>query len=192
MFFDQALELCHILRLGHCAKADQRFVQLGVQVIFSVQYIGNTAAHTCGKVLAHFTQDNCAAAGHVFAAVFAHTFYDNRCAGVPDAETLAGYAINKRLAAGCAEQRHVTDDDVFVFLELRSLRREHCQLTAGQALSEIVVAVALQRQGQSLRDKCTKALTACTVTMYHKGIIVQGIVIFPSDLCTKQRTQRTV
>ena len=57
--------------------------------------------------------------------------------------------------------------------EFHALRRIYDQLSAGKALSEVVVAVADQLQCQSLRDKCAKALSARTVTFNSIGILFQ-------------------
>ena len=71
--------------------------------------------------------------------------------------------------------RHVADDDVFVFLELGTLGREHCQLTAGQALAEIVVAVPFQSQCQTLRNErtelCPPAPVQCTTKVSSSSVL---------------------
>ena len=48
-----------------------------------------------------------------------------------------------------------------------ALRRINDQFSTGKSLSEVVVAVTDQFQCQSLRNKRTKALTACAVAFYR-------------------------
>ena len=113
--------------------------------------------------------------------MFANALYDNRSARIADTETLAGNPVDECLTAGCAKQCDVSDNDVFVLLELRTLRRIYCQLTAGQSLSEVVVAVALQFQCQTLWNECAEALTAGAVTLDNECVVLQIIVILSGD-----------
>ena len=76
--------------------------------------------------------------------------------------------------------------------ELHALRRIYDQLSSGKALSEVVVAVSDQLQGQPLRDKCTEALSTRTVTFHSIGILFQSFRILSCDLRAKNRTKCTV
>ena len=80
VLFDKRSEPVDILLLGELGEAYESLVELGVEVKFLIEDICDTAAHTCRKVLAGLSEDNCAAACHIFAAVVAHTLYNYRCA----------------------------------------------------------------------------------------------------------------
>ena len=57
-----------------------------------------------------------------------------------------GHAADVRLAAGCAIQSHVADDDVLVRHERRAGRRRDDQLAARQAFADVVVGVAFEEE----------------------------------------------
>ena len=66
------------------------------------------------------------------------------------------------------------------------------QLAAGQTFAEIVVAVALQFQSQTLRDKGSEALSARALTFYRKSILFQAFRIPLGDLRTKHGAESTI
>ena len=54
------------------------FVQISCNsIIVFIQNIGNTAAHTCCKVLSCFSKHNHTTAGHVFTSMITYTFYNS-------------------------------------------------------------------------------------------------------------------
>ena len=60
-------------------------------------------------------------------------------------------------------------------LKVTVLGRIDDQLAAGKALAQVVVAVALQLQGQPLGDEGTKALSAAAVAVDDEGILRQAV-----------------
>ena len=154
--------------------------------------ISDTAAHTCGKVLARAAEDNGNAARHIFAAVVADTLNNDSRTGVSYAETLACNARDERLAARCAEECNVADDDVLVRSELGILGLEKYKLTARKSLAEVVVAVALKGDRKSLRDKCAETLTACTVAVDNVCIFIKSVVVTLCDLRTEDSSEGSV
>ena len=189
VFRNQFFQLCNIFRMCHLAESNQCFIQLGVQVAFFVQYIGNTATHTGCKVLAGLAEDDRTATGHIFTTMVAHAFYDNGCTGVPDAEPFASNTSNKRLTAGCTEQSNITNNNIFICLEFRILWRIDNQCTAGKSLSEVVVAVALQLKRQALWNECTETLSARAFALQCESIFFQCVIILPCDFCPEQCSQ---
>ena len=81
--------------------------------------------------------------------VLAHAFYHRYSAGIADAEALSRHTGNVSLAAGGAVEGHISDDNVFLRHEPGLIRRIDGQLSAGEALAEVVVAVAAQGQGET-------------------------------------------
>ena len=78
-----------------------------------IQNIGDAARHAGGKIAPGVTEIDDPAASHVFAAVIADAFHHRLNAAVAHAETFAGEAADIRLAARCAVESDVADDDVF-------------------------------------------------------------------------------
>ena len=121
--------------------------------------------------------------------MIADTFYNSACAGVTDTEPLSCHTVDERLTTGCTIERHISDNDIFICCKVCILRRINNNFTTGKPLAKIIVAVTAKCKRQSLRNKGTKALAACALTMNDKGIVFQGIIIFPGNFCTEQRTQ---
>ncbi len=46
------------------------------------------------------------------------------------------------------------------------------KLSSRKTLSEVVVAVARKREGESLGDECAEALTTAALAVYSKGIVL--------------------
>ena len=61
--------------------------------------VGDAAGHAGGKVAAHRSQDDHAAARHVFAAMVTCTFHDGLGPGIADRETLADTACDIHFAS---------------------------------------------------------------------------------------------
>ena len=122
----------------------------------------------------------------------AYTLYDGDSSGVSHAETLSGYAIDIGLTAGRSVQSYVSDNDVFILLEAHASGRIDHQLSAGQALAEIVVAVALQLQGQALRDESSEALSSGSLAFHRKGVLFQAFRIPLCDLGTEHGAEGAV
>ena len=77
-------------------------------------------------------------------------------AGIAHAEAFARNTGNEGAAACCAVERDIADDDVLSRLKRAGPIRKNDQPAAGKPLSEIVVAVALERKRHALRQKRTE------------------------------------
>ena len=84
------------------------------------------------------------AVGHVLAAVIAHALDHRGCAGVAHREALAGDAVEEDLAAGCAVEDHVADQDALLGQEAGGLGRIDDDAPAGKPLAQVIVGVAFQ------------------------------------------------
>ena len=121
-----------------------------------------------------------------------HTFDYRNGSGVTYTETFACHTVDECFTGGCTVQCHVTDDNVILCLEPAALGRIYHQLTTGQALAKVIVAVTYQLQGKTLGDKGSEGLSACTLTQYMVGILFHVISQFSGDLTSEDRTEGTV
>ena len=143
----ERLELHH---LRDCSAAANRPV--------GVEHVGDAAAHAGGEIAPGRPEHDDAPAGHVLAAVVADAFDDRERAAVADGEALARHAAEVRLAARRAVERDVADDDVLFGDERRLPRRIDDDLAARQALADVVVRVAFERQRDAARHERAEAL----------------------------------
>src|SRR6185369_11541533 len=107
---------------------DHFLVDAGGKRAVLIEHVRDTARHARAEIAPGRAEDDHASAGHVLAAVIADCFHDGVYAAVAHAEALASHAADVRLAAGCAIQSHVADDDVLVRHERRAGRRRDDQL----------------------------------------------------------------
>ena len=66
------------------------------------------------------------------------------------------------------------------------------QFASGQALAELVVAVATELQCEPLGDKRAKTLAAAAIAMDDISILRQGIYITPGDLTAEDGSKGTI
>ena len=162
---DREVLFCHIC--FPLFDGNHGFVQVLVKNIIHIQYICDTAAHTCCKVLSSLTKYDYAATCHIFTAMFSYTFYNCRCTGVTDCETLTCNTIDKCGTAGCTVEGNVTYDNVLFCFVCSFLRNFQNQFTTGKTFSEVVVAVAGQFSvrpfGINAPKLCPPAPLQCTV-----------------------------
>ena len=115
---DQVDIFCRGQRLQIDARQDCSACR---EVALLVIDIGEAAAHAGGKIAARSSQHHDRAVGHVLAAMVAHAFHHRGCAGVADGEAFAGDAVEENLAAGCAVEDDVADQDALLGQEARVL-----------------------------------------------------------------------
>src|ERR1700722_9756653 len=144
------------------------------EVTLIVEYEGTATAHTGGEVAARCAEHNDSAIGHVFAAVIAYAFYNRNCAGVADGEALASNAVEEDFAAGGAIENHVTDENALFRKEEGCLRRGGNDAAAGEALAEVVVAVAFEFEGHTGGDECAEALASGAFEFEVDGVVGQS------------------
>jgi hypothetical protein len=124
-----------------------------------IEDIGHTAGHPGREVAPGRPEDQHRAAGHVLAAVVADALDDRRRAGVAHAEALAGAAAQEDLAAGRAVADDIAGDDVVLGDERgRIAVGPDDDPAAGEALADVVVAVARQGEGDAGRQEGAERL----------------------------------
>src|SRR5262249_21193700 len=85
-------------------------------------------------------------------------FNDRSHATVTDAKTFTSHAADVGFAAGCAIERDVADDDVLFGNERGLFGRINDDFAAGQPFTDVIVRVAFEEEGHSLRHESTEAL----------------------------------
>ena len=143
----------------------------GGEVALIVEDECATATHAGGEVAAGGAEHDDGAVGHVFAAVVADAFNDGCCAGVADGEALAGDAVEEDFAAGSAVENDVADEDAFFGQEEGSLRRVGDDASAGEALAEVVVAVAFEFESDAIGNECAEALAGRAFEFEVDGVV---------------------
>ena len=189
MFLKHFLHIHDIVLRGNLPGGHHGLVDLGIQVIVLVEYIGNTARHARRKVLANRAQNQCLTARHILTAMIAAALDHCIGSGIADAEPLACGSADISAARGCPVQGDISDNDVRILAEPGRLRRIDHKLAAGKSLSEIVVAVALQLQRQPLRDERAEALAARSLTADVEGIVRKRIAVPLRDLRAEDRAE---
>ena len=149
-------------RASYRADLQRSGVDAPREGIALVQHVGYAAGHARGEVVAHGAEDGRASAGHVLAAVVAHALGHGRRAGIAHAEALARRAGYVGRAAGRAVEGHVANERVAV-APPRALGRAHRQRAAGEALAQVVVGLAAQRDLLPLPQERAKRLPAAAV-----------------------------
>ena len=112
MFFEQAADGGNVVRFIDRCHVDECFVDVEIKPVIFVKDIGRPAGHAGSKVAASRTEDQHAAAGHVFTAVFTDAFDDGGGAGISHAEAFTGNAVDESFSGGGAVEGDITDDDV--------------------------------------------------------------------------------
>jgi hypothetical protein len=90
--------------------------------------------------------------------VIAHTFDDGDGAGIPHRETLTGDAAQIAFTTYRAIKHGIADDDRLFRDEANALMRLDDQLSAGNALADIVVRFTRELQRHAMGEKSAKAL----------------------------------
>ena len=129
---------------------------MAVEAVVFIKNIGDSPAHAGREVLTGFTQDDGNTAGHVFKTMVTTSFADRPGAAVADTEALARDAGKIGGSACRAIQCHVAGDDVLIPGKTGFFLRPDDDLSAGEALADIVVGIAIQAQRQSGWNESTE------------------------------------
>src|SRR5450830_1136567 len=162
-------------QLDHLLVADSFEAAAGSPAFAAfVQDVGHTAGHAGGEVAPGLADDHDLAAGHVLAAVIAYALNHGADAGVANTEALAGDTSDVDLAGRGPIESHVAGDDVVLGHELGLARGEEDDLAARQAFAQVVVGVALEGEGEALRDERPKALPGRAMEVQLDGVFRQA------------------
>ena len=124
--------------------------------------------------------------------MLSYAFYNCRCTGVTNCETLACNTIDKCSTTGCTVKGNITYNNILFCFVCSFLRNLQDQFTTGKSFSEVIIAVTGQFQCKSFGDKCTEALSAGTVAVYSDSVICKSVFILSGNLCTKDGSECTV
>src|SRR5690606_32283619 len=156
---DLARQYRVLFRFGeHGFQLHHGLIATVLEAAVFVQHVGDPARHAGGEIAARHAQHDHGAAGHVFAAVVAHTFHHGVTAGVAHAETFACDAAKVRLAADRAIHDGVADNDVFARLTAELGRGHHGDAAARKTFADVVIAFADQFHRDAACEEGTEAL----------------------------------
>src|SRR5207245_11284276 len=94
---------------------------------------------------------------------------------VAHAEALAGHAADEGLAAGRPVESDVADHHVLLGQEGRLARRVDDDLSAREALADVIVGVALERQRQPARNERAEARARAALEAQLDGVLGESL-----------------
>src|SRR5579875_1093577 len=156
---DEGVELLSFALAAHLAQLHHAGIAALGEATFLVQDVSYAAAHPGGEITSGAPQYHHQAAGHILAAMVAHTFDHRERAAVANGKTLAGDTADKGLAAGGAVERHVAHHNILFGLEAGLARRTHRDKPARQSFAAVIIGVALQIKRDAASQKSAEALT---------------------------------
>mmetsp|Transcript_23427 Transcript_23427/g.67264 ORF Transcript_23427/g.67264 Transcript_23427/m.67264 type:complete len:944 (+) Transcript_23427:2462-5293(+) len=162
--------------LTHREEFDHLHVALDGELLVGVVDISDAAAHAGGEVDARGPQDHHPAASHVLAPVVAHTLNHRRRTRVAHAEPLRCNAAEEGLTPRRTIECHVADDDVVLRCELGvgCLGRVDHDLSAREALADVVVGVALDLDGDAGHEEGAHRLAGVAIQLDVDRVFLQG------------------
>ncbi len=134
-----------------------------------IEHPCDAAGHAGAEVLAGAAQHQDGSAGHVFAAVVAHTFDDGGGAGVAHGEALAGTAGGKEAARCGAIERDIAEQDVVRALTCGIALGAKHDLAAAQALAHEIVGESFEDETHAGNREGAKRLTGDALQLDFDG-----------------------
>src|SRR5262249_42568590 len=114
-------------------------------------------------------------------------------AGIAHGEALAGNAADEGLSGDRAVEHGIADDDRFLRHDAGVDRRPYDDAPAREALADIVVALALELEGDAAREPGAEALTGGTGELDVDRIIGKpDMAVALGDLARKHRAGGTI
>ena len=112
--------------------------------------------------------------------MIAHALDHRQRAAVAHAEPLAGDPAEVGLAAGGTVEHHVADDDVLLGRDPRVGGRAHHQAAAAQPLADVVVGVAVEGEGDAVREPGAEGLAGGAAQRDADGVVGQSRLAVPA------------
>ncbi len=106
----------------------------------------------------------------------AGAFDDGRRARIAHGETLAGDAAEIAFAGNGAVHHRIADDDRLLRDDAGLRGRAHHDTAAGKTLADIVVGVAVELEGDAVREEGAEALARGAFEARHDGVVGQAFV----------------
>jgi len=172
-----------LLGLLDRGEFDHLLVDLLFEVLVNVEHVGNTSGHTGSEVATSRSENENTTASHVLASVVTDTLNNGCSTGVTHTETLSSNTAEEASTLGSTVQADVTNQNVLLSTVNSSARRVDDQATTGQTLTNVVVGVTLELEGDTGRKVGTEGLSSGTANVDVDGILRQsGLAITPTDL----------
>jgi hypothetical protein len=173
---DKTADKGDLSRVLQRRKLNHLLVDLALKVALHVKNISDTTRHTGSKVSTGRSKNENTTTSHVLATVVTNTLNDSSGTGVSDGETLSTHTAEEALTAGSTVETGVTNDDVLLSLEDCVSGRVDDQTTAGQTLTDIVVAVTLELKSDTGCKEGTEGLTGRATNVGVDGVSGQTLL----------------
>src|SRR5450432_759743 len=143
--------------LFRCTRCNTHKVQVaGLGGGMLRQHIRQTACHSRSKINSRGPQHQHHAAGHVFAAMIAHTFHHSQSAAIAYGKTLSGSPRDIKLARCRAVKNRVSRKNIASQGSTRAaVNRDG---PAAQSLADVIIGFTLKLEAHSRSEKCSKTL----------------------------------
>ena len=155
-------------------ELDHGEIATALEVAVLVEDVGDAARHAGGEIAPGGADDDDDAAGHIFAAMVAGAFDHGGGAGIAHGEALAGNAAEIALAGNGAVKHGIADDDRLLRHDAGIVGRPDDDAAAGQALADIVVALAFEVQGHAMGEPGAEALAGGALEFHPDGVLGQA------------------
>jgi hypothetical protein len=190
---DQTTEESDLVGVFNAAKLNHLLVDLALEVLVDVKDVGDPTRHTSSEVTASAAKAKDATTSHVLATVVTHTLNNCGDTRVTNSETLGCDTTEETSTSGSAVQANVADYHVLLGLEDRGTWRVDDEAAAGETLSNIIVAVTLELEGDTRRKEGTERLASGATNVGVDGILWQTLLTEPlADLVGKRSAKSTV
>jgi len=125
--------------------------------------------------------------------VVSDTFDNSVGSGVSDGESLGSDTPEVCLSRGCTVQADVADDDVLLRLESGHLGRVDDETASRETLSDVVVGVTLELDGDTRSHECTERLSSRTPHVDVDRVLGQTrLAVLLRDLVGQRGTERSI
>src|SRR5208337_4883505 len=184
----------HLLLGRNGLKLNHRHVAALGEGSGLVENVGDAAGHAGGEIAPGLANDDDNAAGHVFAAMVAHSLDHSDRAGVAHAETLARDAAEIALSGDSAVEHRVADDDRLLGLDLCGFpRRVDDNAPARHALADIVVGVALEFERHAPGEERAEALAGGALQLDMDRLVAEPrMTVALGDLARQHGAGRAI
>ena len=154
-----------LIELIPCLRLKERIVKTAFvqEIPIFVVDPREATGHARAEVDAGAAEDDCEAAGHVFAGVVANTFDHGIRSGVANRKALACAARGKKPAAGCAVQRDVADERVSLALLRNASATADNEFAAAETFTDEIIGEAFEGERHSIRSEGSERLAGSAV-----------------------------
>lgn len=190
---DERTQLGDLLWVLDGTELDGTLVDLGAERMGHVEDIGDTTRHTSSKVSTGKTKDDNSSTSHVLTTVITGTFNNEVSTRVSDGESLGSDTSDETLTRSRTKEADISDDDVLFRLEGGSLGRVDDESTTGKTLTDVIVGVTLEFDGNTRGEEGTHGLTCRSLHVDVDGVSGKtSFSVFLGDMVREGGTQSSV